>query len=101
MKALLLDPEEAEKEAVARVKDQDGISKDGNPLVAPDGSIEQAYIQRFNEMPLPNNGRNPILEAEARAQLLDDKEQDATAAAAAPGPAETAAAASTGVMPTA
>jgi len=95
MKALLRDPEEAKKEAIARVKDQDGLSKDGNPLIAEDGSIEQAFIQKYNEMPLPDNGNNPILEAEARAQIKDDQEREATAVASAPGVAETAAAAST------
>jgi hypothetical protein len=99
MKALLGDPEEAKKEAIARVKDQDGISQDGNSLVAEDGSIEEAFIKRYNEMPLPDNGANPILEAEARAQLKDDKEDEATAAASAPGPAEIAAATSNGLAP--
>lgn len=100
MKAFLMDPEEAEKEAIARIKDRDGLSEDGEKLVADDGSIEQDYVQKYDQMPLPDNGNNPILEAEARAQLKDDQENEATQVAAAPGVAETAAAAATGVMPT-
>jgi DNA repair exonuclease SbcCD ATPase subunit len=100
MKAFLMDPEEAEKEAIARIKDQDGLSEEGEKLVADDGSIEQDYVQKYDQMPLPDNGNNPILEAEARAQLKDDQENEATQVAAAPGVAETAAAAATGVMPT-
>jgi len=90
MKALIEDPEEYAKEAQARVRDQDGISEKGELLVAPDGAISQQYISKFDAMPLPDNGRNPILEAEARASLKDDSsEKAATNAAATPGPAET------------
>jgi len=96
MKALLLDPKEREKHALGQVKDMDGFSKAGKPLVSADGAIAAAYIKMFNDMPLPDNGRNPILEAEARASLKDDSEKDATAAATAPGPTQTAAVAAAG-----
>jgi len=70
-KALIEDPEEHRKEVRARVEDQDGISEDGEPLISPDGDIARQYMEKFNAMPLPDNGRNPILEAEAQAQLDD------------------------------
>lgn len=69
----------------------DGFSESGKPLISADGSIAAAYIKMFDDMPLPDNGQNPILEAEARAQLKDDAVKDATAVATAPGPAQTAA----------
>lgn len=78
MRALIEDPEEYAKEEAARARDQDGISEKGEFLVSPDGAISQQYISKFDSMPLPDNGRNPILEAEARASLKDDS-SDATA----------------------
>jgi len=54
-------------EAIGSAKDHDGISDDGKPLVAAPGSIAAEYKRRFAALPLPDSGRNPILEAEARA----------------------------------
>merc|ERR1712196_361947 len=54
-------------EAIGSAKDHDGISDDGKPLVAAPCSIAAEYKRRFAALPLPDSGRNPILEAEARA----------------------------------
>merc|ERR1711871_65267 len=67
IKALLEDRDEEVMEAIGSAKDHDGISDDGKPLVAAPGSIAAEYKRRFAALPLPDNGRNPILEAEARA----------------------------------
>jgi len=93
LEALLGDPDEERKEALAVVQDQDGISQKGYALVAPAGQVSADYIKRFDAMPIGDNGRNPILEAEASASVKDT----ATAAAAmkaatTPGPATLAAA---------
>ena len=67
IKALLEDRDEEVMEAIGSAKDHDGISDDGKPLVAAPGSIAAEYKRRFAALPLPDSGRNPILEAEARA----------------------------------
>merc|ERR1711907_798486 len=71
LKALLNDPKEAKKEAILKVKDQNGISDLGTPLIAAKGAIAEAYKKKFNALPLPQSGRNPILEAQAKASLTD------------------------------
>jgi len=83
MQALLGAPREAEQEAAKMAQDRDGLSSEGNELVAADGVIAADFIKRFSELPLPDNGRNPILEAEARASLADN-EQEATMLSQAP-----------------
>merc|ERR1712196_56621 len=67
IKALLEDRDEEVMEAIGSAKDHDGISDDGKPLVAAPGSVAAEYKRRFAALPLPDSGRNPILEAEARA----------------------------------
>jgi len=67
IKALLEDRDQEVMEAIGSAKDHDGISDDGKPLVAAPGSIAAEYKRRFAALPLPDSGRNPILEAEARA----------------------------------
>jgi len=72
IKALLEDSADGgdmeEKEAIGSAKDHDGMSDDGKPLVSAPGSIAADYKRRFAALPLPDNGQNPILEAEARAE---------------------------------
>lgn len=92
LKALLRDPKEAKKEALLRVKDQNGISDLGTSLIAPKGAVSKDYISKFNKMPLSHSGRNPILEAEARASLKDTSADAALKVATTPGPAAVAAA---------
>jgi len=67
-KALLEDRDEEVMEAIGSAKDHDGISDDGKPLVAAPGSIAADYKRRFAALPLPDDGKNPILDAEARAE---------------------------------
>jgi len=67
IKALLEDRDQEVMEAIGSAKDHDGISDDGKPLVAAPGSVAAEYKRRFAALPLPDSGRNPILEAEARA----------------------------------
>merc|ERR1711934_1068352 len=93
LQALLGDPAEERKEALLKVKDQDGISNKGYPLVAAAGKVSADYIKRFDALPMGNNGRNPILEAEASASVKDTATAaGAMKAAATPGPATLAAA---------
>merc|ERR1712216_1058682 len=74
--------------AILKVKDQDGISNKGYPLVAAAGKVSADYIKRFDALPMGNNGRNPILEAEASASVKDTATAaGAMKAAATPGPA--------------
>lgn len=91
-KALLGDPKEAKKQALLKVKDQNGISDFGTNLIAGKGEITKAYVKAFNKLPLPSSGRNPILEAEAKAQLNDKSAAAALKVATTPGPAAVAAA---------
>jgi len=91
MKALLENPKEALREAKASAKDADGISKKGKPLVAPKGSLEKAFEKDFSKLPLPSNGENPILEAEATASLRDTTPEEASKVAQAPDVAAVAA----------
>merc|ERR1712164_203076 len=67
IKALLEDRDQEVMEAIGSAKDHDGISDDGKPLVAAPGTVAAEYKRRFAALPLPDSGRNPILEAEARA----------------------------------
>jgi len=69
IKALMGDQEEAQYEAIGQAKDHDGFGDDGKPLVAADGQIAAEYTKRYNSLPLPDNGQNPILEAEAAASV--------------------------------
>lgn len=70
-KALLGDSEAAEYEAIKKAKDHDGLSITGEPLVAPDGAIASEYMAKFNSIKLPEEGANPILEAESKAAVQD------------------------------
>lgn len=68
IRALLDAPAEERREALGQVEDHDGLSNKGKPLVAPKGSIEALYKQKYAELPSPTaSDTNPILEAEARA----------------------------------
>merc|ERR1711871_405212 len=64
IKAFLEDRDQEVMEAIGSAKDHDGISDDGKPLVAAPGSVAAEYKRRFAALPLPDSGRNPILEAE-------------------------------------
>merc|ERR1712139_407846 len=92
LKALVNDPKEAKKEALLKIKDQDGISDLGTSLVAAKGAIAKSYVKQFNKLPLPRSGRNPILDAEAKASVRDDAATAALKVATTPGPATIAAA---------
>lgn len=80
-KALLGDSEAAEYEALKKVKDHDGLSTTGQDLVAKDGVVSSMYMSKFKEIPLPKEGSNPILEAEATAAVQDKTGDDPDMAA--------------------
>jgi hypothetical protein len=66
-----------QNEILGAVKDQDGFSESGKALVSPDGAIAAAYKKQFAALPLPNEGANPILDAEAKAATSKDNEAEA------------------------
>jgi hypothetical protein len=105
MLAMVRNPKLQLKEALEKVKDFDGLSSKGKPLVAEAGTVAADYKARWAKMPLPSYGGNPILEAEASATVKDTAEVNPVLKAAVnnvqkPGVAAVAAAKSTaaGVM---
>merc|ERR1712178_416946 len=105
LKAKMRDPQFALKEAMEKVKDQDGLSNKGTRLVARAGKVAAEYTQQFKKLPLPSSGTNHILEAQASAAIKDTSKSNPVSQAATknvqtPGTAAVAAAKSTaaGVM---
>jgi hypothetical protein len=49
--------------------------------VAKDGVVSSMYMSKFKEIPLPKEGSNPILEAEATAAVQDKTGDDPDMAA--------------------
>lgn len=68
-KYLLRVPKAARKEARASAKDHDGLSSKGKVLVSADGEVEADYLRRWDALKMPNVPTNPILDAQARAQI--------------------------------
>jgi len=105
MLAMVRNPKLRLKEALEKVKDFDGLSSKGKPLIAEAGTVAADYKAKWAKMPLPSYGGNPILEAEASASVKDNADVNPVLKAAVnnvqnPGVAAVAAAKSTaaGVM---